>query len=820
MKFTKRKRVRLMNIKHTLILAMMVFGGILQGAEPARPSAVEVKVLGNKVVEWTIAHEKDAFKFKAGKGSQQNASYLGWVRGALYAGMWEFAVATGEQTGIDWIKGIGKLHGYELENSKYHADGHAVGQTWLNLYRRDRDPAMLAPTRKRFDWILSNPKTGSLEWTGYGKDMYRTDCHYRWGWCDALFMAPPVWARLAKITGEQKYLEFMDQEYHATYDLLWDTTEHLFWRDTGFFEKREKNGKKVFWARGNGWVIGGLALMIPDLPMDWEGRDFYLDLFSKLAASLKDVQRTDGTWSMGLLGSQEHYPIMEVSGTSFITYALAWGINQGILDRSTYEPVVFKAWNALSECVTDDGLLGYVQPIGAAPGEVYADKSEEYGIGAFLAAAAEVYKLVGGTVSEAKNQNVIGDRNIVKVAEAGAWTWYNDERVVFWNNYLMVGHLTVEGKSAVSAYLLPEGGHANRMQQIDISTWIEKDDHNNPAFLPLNNDSLLAVYAKHNTNNFFYSRIIRSDFQLGNEKSHDQGARVTYANLYRLSEENNRIYNFFRGRGWNPNLVISNNNGMNWSESLLIFVSGGNSTRPYVKYASNGKNRIDMFYTQGHPRKEPENNVYHIYYQEGNFYKSNGKKIRSLEEVKIKPLLPSEGTLIYDGSGPGGRGWVHDLERGKSGESNKMAGVYISSPDGDEGLDLRYRYARFNPRSKKWRDQEIAYAGTRLYLSENHYAGGICIDPENLNVVYLSSDVDPVTGKPNGTGKYQIYKGVTNDGGKSWQFEQLTFDLQNDNLRPVVPRNKPANVNECILWFRGEYNSYKDFDTEIVGFVN
>jgi hypothetical protein len=241
--------------------------------------------------------------------------------------------------------------------------------------------------------------------------MHRTDCHYRWGWCDALFMAPPVWARLAKITGEQKYLRFMDQEFHATYDLLWDEEENLFWRDSSFFPKREKNGKKVFWARGNGWVIGGLALMIPDLPKNWEGRDFYVNLFKKMAASLKDLQRPDGTWSMGLLGSPEHYPAIETSGTSFITYALAWGINQGILDRSTYEPVVFKAWNALAECVSDEGLLGYVQPIGAAPGESYADKTEEYGIGAFLAAAAEIYKLVGGRDYDFSSPQIISAPN-------------------------------------------------------------------------------------------------------------------------------------------------------------------------------------------------------------------------------------------------------------------------------------------------------------------------------------------------------------------------------------------------------------------------
>ena len=176
----------------------------------------------------------------------------------------------------------------------------------------------------------------------------------------------------------------MDEEYRATYDLLWDKEEHLFWRDSSFFSRREKNGRKVFWARGNGWVFGGLALMISDLPEDWAGCQFYIEMFREMAAKLKEIQRTDGTWSMGLLGEEMDYPAKETSGTSFYTFGLAWGIRNGLLEAKEYTPVVMKAWNALVKCVHDDGLLGWVQPIGAAPGESFEDKSEVYGVGAFL----------------------------------------------------------------------------------------------------------------------------------------------------------------------------------------------------------------------------------------------------------------------------------------------------------------------------------------------------------------------------------------------------------------------------------------------------
>jgi rhamnogalacturonyl hydrolase YesR len=146
--------------------------------------------------------------------------------------------------------------------------------------------------------------------------------------------------------------------------------------------------------------------MIPDMPRDppshgsgetsWKGRAFYVHLFKTMAARLKDLQRKDGTWSMGLLGGEEGYPLKETSGTAFFTFGMAWGVNNGILDRATYEPVILKAWNALADCVTDEGLLGHVQPVGAAPGDSYPDKSEVYGVGAFLAAGAEVYNLLGG----------------------------------------------------------------------------------------------------------------------------------------------------------------------------------------------------------------------------------------------------------------------------------------------------------------------------------------------------------------------------------------------------------------------------------------
>lgn len=387
------------------ILCILLSGTVLQSvfAQESAPSPESVKAIAKKVADWQISTFEDSgtyrglsekFKKKQREGTLPDRWHdLQWQNAALYVGMDQWrTVADDSAKYTDFLKMIGERHGWKLHDRPYHADDHAVGHFYLNLYEQFGDEAMLKPTQEHFDWILENPKTGSMVWKK-GPDFLN-----RWGWCDALFMAPPVWTRLAKITGEKKYLEYMDQEYRATYDLLWDKEEHLFWRDTSFFEKRETNGRKIFWARGNGWVFGGLALMIPDLPEDWEGREFYVNLYKTMAEQIKDLQREDGTWSMGLLGGIEDYPIKEASGTSFFTFGLAWGVNNGLLDRDEYEPIILRAWNALTECVTPEGMLAYVQPVGAAPGDSFPDKSEVYGVGAFLAAGSEVYKLVGGKV--------------------------------------------------------------------------------------------------------------------------------------------------------------------------------------------------------------------------------------------------------------------------------------------------------------------------------------------------------------------------------------------------------------------------------------
>lgn len=396
-----------------LVTSSILFAAITALAKAATvtaPSPAEVKAVTTKMADWQIDTIDETLEYRAhppwrraqiAAGTRTASSYhpTNWHFGALYVGFSEWSkVADDPAKYTDFLRDYlepyeWKLYGKKIHGQKYHADSHVVGLTYLSLYEVYEKPEMMEPLRETFDAIIGNPQMTDLEYGGrHSPKPYNHN--YRWGWCDALFMSPPVWARLARITGEERYLEFMDREYRFTYDVLWNEEDHLFYRDTRYLERFENNGERIYWSRGNGWVFGGLALMIPDLPDDWSGRSFYVDVFKKMAAALKDLQRSDGTWSMGLMGDEADYPIPETSGTAFITYGLAWGVNQGLLDPDTYKPIIFKAWDALTNAVTEEGYLGYVQPVGFAPGDAFPDKTELYGIGAFLLAGTEVYKIV------------------------------------------------------------------------------------------------------------------------------------------------------------------------------------------------------------------------------------------------------------------------------------------------------------------------------------------------------------------------------------------------------------------------------------------
>lgn len=268
-----------------------------------------------------------------------------------------------------------------------HADDIAISQTYIDLYRIKKDTKMIQPT---IDVVERVKKEKGNEIAKH---------RITWWWCDALFMGPPTLAKLSKITGDNSYLDLNDRLFQETYDRLYDKQEHLYARDASYLinekgeGKREVNGKKIFWSRGNGWVAGGLVRLLKELPKNHPKRDFYLGQYKEIMARILELQQADGLWRSSLL-DPEAYPGGESSGSGFYTYAMAWGINNKILDRKKYLPAVQKLWTGLNTLVHPDGKVGWTQPIGADPRRNFnVDSWEVYGAGAYLLAASEVIKL-------------------------------------------------------------------------------------------------------------------------------------------------------------------------------------------------------------------------------------------------------------------------------------------------------------------------------------------------------------------------------------------------------------------------------------------
>ncbi|MEI6646234.1 MAG: glycoside hydrolase family 88 protein, partial [bacterium] len=319
----------------------------------------------------------------AGRSSDCHDSDTCWFRGTLFAGV----VATYRATKDDYYRTLAVKLGEKNQwrpgpNALRDGNDFAITQSYLDLFLIDKKPERIAPTRTVMDQLLAEKE------------------RQRWGWCDALFMAPAAFARMSTATGDARYRDWMHQQWWQTVGLLYDQDEHLFVRDRTYLpfpdglQIRERNGKKVFWGRGNGWVMGGLCRVLETLPADDPQRTRYEQLLREMAAVLIAAQDKDGLWRASL-HDPESYPLGETSGSTFFCYGLAWGINHGVLDKSTYQPFVLNAWRALLACIESDGKLGFVQqPADSPRSATYRRTNSEYATGALLLAGSEVLRLL------------------------------------------------------------------------------------------------------------------------------------------------------------------------------------------------------------------------------------------------------------------------------------------------------------------------------------------------------------------------------------------------------------------------------------------
>ncbi|MBP7476262.1 MAG: glycoside hydrolase family 88 protein [Pyrinomonadaceae bacterium] len=362
-------KVRLVTI--LFIIAAITVNTFAQSVDVFKRKNIEARMLS--VAKWQLANPKHKL--------------YDWTNGAFYAGIFAAWETTKSPELMKAMLEMGEANEWKAGPRFDHADDIVINQTYLDLYRINKDKKMLQPT---IDVAERLKKESGNEVAKHG---------ITWWWCDALFMAPPTLAKLSKITGDRSYLDLNDRFFRETYDRLYDREEKLYARDANFLindkgeGRREANGKKIFWSRGNGWVVGGLVRLLKELPKGHPRREFYLIQYQAMMDRLASLQQADGLWRASLL-DPDAYPGGEASGSGFDIYAMAWGVNNKILPRDKYLRVIKKGWRALNTLVHPDGKVGWTQPIGADPRRNFtADSWEVYGAGAFLLAGSEVVKL-------------------------------------------------------------------------------------------------------------------------------------------------------------------------------------------------------------------------------------------------------------------------------------------------------------------------------------------------------------------------------------------------------------------------------------------
>jgi unsaturated rhamnogalacturonyl hydrolase len=337
----------------------------------ASPLATELSpALTHKEIRRTMKIVADwQIKQSAAKANQD------WTYAPLYLGLLATSKTTGDAKYHDFVLASSQSFQWKLwADRPFHADDEAIGQTYESLYEEHPDPVRIADTKATFDNLLKRPDDPN-------KDL--------WWWCDALFMAPAGLARMSAITGNHAYIDKMNHEWDLTREHLYDPAEHLYSRDSSFLQRKEANGKKLFWSRGNAWVLAGTVNVLRVLPKNDPSRQKYVSLYLEMSRRIAGLQQPDGLWRAGLL-NETAYPLPEISGSAFFTYAMTWGINEGILDRATYGPIVERAWSGMIKHIYADGRLGSIQPIGASPDTFSPQSSYVYGVGAFLLAGSEL----------------------------------------------------------------------------------------------------------------------------------------------------------------------------------------------------------------------------------------------------------------------------------------------------------------------------------------------------------------------------------------------------------------------------------------------
>lgn len=312
-----------------------------------------------------------------------------WTRAVYYEGLMALYSIDQKKTYYDYAVDWATKHNWSLRDGirTRNGDNQACGQTYIDLYLIDKKEERIKDIKASID------------------NMMQTDKIDDWNWIDALQMAMPVFTKLGVIYNDTNYFHRMYEMYAFTKykhgeNGLFDAANGLWWRDKDFDPPyKEPNGENCYWSRGNGWVVAALVRVLQQLPKTDPHYNEYLTDYRNMCKALLPLQRSDGFWNVSLKDSTD-FGGKELTGTSLFSYGFAYGVNNGLLDKKIFNPAIVKAWNALvKDCVHPDGFLGYVQGTGKEPKDsqpvsyTTIPDFEDFGLGCFLLAGSEVYKI-------------------------------------------------------------------------------------------------------------------------------------------------------------------------------------------------------------------------------------------------------------------------------------------------------------------------------------------------------------------------------------------------------------------------------------------
>ena len=413
--------------------------------------------------------------------------------------------------------------------------------------------------------------------------------------------------------------------------------------------------------------------------------------------------------------------------------------------------------------------------------------------------------------TQVKEDSLENNERQLTFTNDGAWCWFSDPRAVYHQGKYKrtySGWVTADGSIEVGYY----DHDLDTVVSSIIDEKLQVDDHNNPSFIMDREGRLMVFYSKHSAKSpmILVRAASPEDIDVWEDSRElvlndstlfpDASNTYTYTNIVRLSEEDDKLFLFWRGVDFKPNFASSNDHGNNWSggEILILPERTYRNRRPYLKVGTNNRDVIHFAFTDGHPRNEPTNSIYYAKYQNGDLYRANKSKIKSWSEL---PLDPAESDLVYDAKNTGEKAWIWDVA-GDS-EDNPVL-VYSRFPDDTTHV---YYYARWN--GDQWQNTKLLDSGKWFPETpdgkeerEPNYSGGITLDHSNPAIVYLATSRN---------GIFEIEKWETKDLGQNWEVTPITVDSEQNNIRPFVVRN-----SHQVMWLNLEYyRHYTDYRASV-----